>query len=368
MQSHFQRSAHAHCCKGQLVEGRLAVPGRRAANLEASNALPCCFIDAQLFASGRAWLLVMKSDDERAWSANDGYDDSSGSYYSYDSNVPNSQQVAPGDLVIVRNDDYLDGWSIVDRIEREEDAAKVIRRCPYCSKTNWRRRKNMVPAVKCDSCGREFDESQVQVTVSTVTKYEAWYATSWVEAARPVTFRSPLLTAAFRTGGTFNAIRPLDTTLLQPLLNHLSGRSVLLGASGDEDISGGHVIGAARRRRGQRAFRFKMMERFGERCAFTGPQPALTLEAAHLYSFAERPEHHSHGGLLLRRDCHRLFDANLLTVNPDTWRVEVSPTLAPYPTYEGLAGVALEVDTAKRPDIELVDAHYRASLEVFAAS
>ena len=33
----------------------------------------------------RSWLFVMKSDDQRSWSANRGYDDSAGLYYSYDS-------------------------------------------------------------------------------------------------------------------------------------------------------------------------------------------------------------------------------------------------------------------------------------------
>lgn len=310
----------------------------------------------------------MKSDAARAWAANDGYDDASGSHYSYDSNVPNSQKVAVGDLVVIRHDDYLDGWAVVDHIHREDNADKVITRCPRCDKTNWRRRKNMTPAVKCDACGGEFTEDQLKVTVAKVTKYEASYAVSWVEAARPVSFRSPLLTDAFLTGGTFNAIRPLDPAKLPPLLNYLSGRTVLVEPFGDPElaIQGGHVEVATRRRRGQRAFRFKMMERFGETCAFTGPQHALTLEAAHLYSFAKRPEHHPDGGLLLRRDCHKLFDANLLAINPDTWRVEVAPELARYPTYRQLRGVELHVDQQKRPDPGLIEAHYEVSQRIFS--
>lgn len=312
----------------------------------------------------------MKSDAARAWSANDGYDDASGSHYSYDSNVPNSQRVAVGDLVIIRNDDYLDGWGIVERITREDNADKVITRCPFCDKTNWRRRKNMVPAVKCDACSSEFDESQLKVTVSKVTKFEASYATSWVEAARPVTFRNKILTNALRTGGTFNAIRPLEPTRLQPLLDEVSGRCVLFGDSDgrEQAIEGGHIEGVARRRRGQRAFRFKMMERFGECCAFTGPQHPLALEASHLYSFAKRPEHHPHGGLILRRDCHSLFDANLLAINPDTWRVEVAPILTKYPTYHQLAGTELQVDHKRRPDADLIEAHYRVSQRLFSLS
>ena len=41
----------------------------------------------------RAWVFVMKSDAERSWAANRGYDDSAGIYYSYDSKVGNSRQI-----------------------------------------------------------------------------------------------------------------------------------------------------------------------------------------------------------------------------------------------------------------------------------
>jgi hypothetical protein len=70
-----------------------------------------------------AWLFVMKSEAERSWSANRGYDDSAGIYYSYDSNVGHSRQVGEGDLVVVRHDDYIAGWGVhrVDRGRPQRD-------------------------------------------------------------------------------------------------------------------------------------------------------------------------------------------------------------------------------------------------------
>ena len=62
----------------------------------------------------RAWVFVMKSDDERSWAANLGYDDSAGVYYSYDSNVGNSRRVQVGDLIVVRQDDFV---AVVSRVE-----------------------------------------------------------------------------------------------------------------------------------------------------------------------------------------------------------------------------------------------------------
>jgi hypothetical protein len=67
--------------------------------------------------------------------------------------------------------------------------------------------------------------------------------------------------------------------------------------------------------------------RYGERCAFSGVQPPQVLEAAHLYSFAKRPEHRRDSGLILRRDYHALFDAKLVAVNPESLKIEIAPRL-----------------------------------------
>jgi hypothetical protein len=110
-----------------------------------------------------------------------------------------------------------------------------------------------------------------------------------------------------------------------------------------------------------------MMERFGERCAFTGEQPPHVLEAAHLYSYAARPEHHARGGLLLRRDHHALFDAKLITVNPTSWRIEVAPMLHRFETYRAVDGGELLVPPSLRPDEALVSDHYEEAQAIFAA-
>ena len=85
----------------------------------------------------------MKSDAERSWAANQGYDDSAGIYYSYDSNVANSKKVREGDLIVVRHDDFVAGWAYLEAIEVDPHATKEIRRCPRCGQTRWRERKHM---------------------------------------------------------------------------------------------------------------------------------------------------------------------------------------------------------------------------------
>ncbi|WP_051811975.1 HNH endonuclease [Kitasatospora sp. MBT63] len=98
-----------------------------------------------------------------------------------------------------------------------------------------------------------------------------------------------------------------------------------------------------RARLGQRAFRQRLLDTHGDDCAFTGPTPRAALDAAHLYSYAINGEHHDDGGLLLRRDLHRLFDLGLLAVNPEELTIDVSDQLAAYPLYADLHGKLLTV-------------------------
>jgi hypothetical protein len=172
-----------------------------------------------------------------------------------------------------------------------------------------------------------------------------------------------------KTRDTFNAIRPLDRDKLPEFLDTISGRDVDLvmdiGEKEVEIILGGHVEATVRRRRGQREFRFKLMERFGEICAFSGEQPPQVLEAAHINSFAQTGEHHLNGGLLLRRDIHSLFDANLISVNPESWKIQIAPRLQSFETYRPLNGRSLLVPEGSRPSIDLVRSHFDQSLRIF---
>jgi hypothetical protein len=313
-----------------------------------------------------AWLFITKSDDERSWAANQGYDDAVGSHYSYDSNVPNCQRVKAGDLVVIRQDDWVAGWGVISEITVSPDTVKEISRCPNCGRTNWYPRMTISPPLKCSSCRHEFGYEALVKEMSRVTAYRANYASSWVEAARPISYRD--LEPYIASQGTFNAIRPLKADTVDGLLTRIDDRRHDLTLQTEAGtlgvILGGHDIATVRRRKGQRQFRFRMMERFGEWCAFSGAQPPQVLEAAHLYSFAERPEHHHDGGLLLRRDIHSLFDAHLVAINPSSWKIEISERLETYPAYWNLHRTDLKLRSEQRPNRDLVAAHHAT----FAAS
>ena len=315
----------------------------------------------------RAWVFVTISNDEHSGFVNPRYDDSTGIYYSYDSNVGNSKQVSKGDLIVLREDNHVAGWGFIEFIEVFPNSQKEMSRCPKCNKTNFSRRKTISPANKCPSCKHEFEDHEIRITIENVTAYRAYYANTWTEAARPV-FRTEL-EQIIKTKDPTNSIRPLDRDKLPEFLDTISGRDVdLVVDIGDKEVEiilGGHVEATVRRRRGQREFRFKLMEKFGEICAFSGEQPPQVLEAAHINSFAQTGEHHLNGGLLLRRDIHSLFDANLISVNPDSWKIQIAPRLQRFETYKPLDNRNLFVPEGSRPNIDLVRSHFDQSLRIF---
>lgn len=95
-------------------------------------------------------------------------------------------------------------------------------------------------------------------------------------------------------------------------------------------------------RRYQSAFRRALLSKRPNRCAITGTIELSVLEAAHIIPYAEqfadrdKPEN----GLLLRSDIHKLFDAHLISINPETKAIEVSERISA-PDYRSLRGKTL---------------------------
>lgn len=73
----------------------------------------------------------------------------------------------------------------------------------------------------------------------------------------------------------------------------------------------------ARRRLGQGAFRIRVTDTYGRRCAVSGEHTLPVLEAAHIRPVGSGGEHQITNGLLLRSDIHKLFDRGYVTITPD---------------------------------------------------
>lgn len=297
-------------------------------------------------ATSVGWSFLVIGEEDRQHRGNDGYDDQLGEYYSWDSTVPNHRRPDVGDLCVVRDSRGVLGVSWIDGLSRTEGVEKIRQRCPACESTDLKARRNMKPLFRCGrkSCRTEFDdpvEEQIKVTV-----YRAAYARNWREVDGAVTARD--LERACLTHAKQHAIRPLDLSVLRRLLK---GRSMLLGPAwwageaglDEREIPGGWRPGGGRGRIGQGEFRRRLLERFGPVCAVTGPQPAESLEAIHLFRFADDPRHDLAGGLLLRADLHSLLDRGLIEID-ENLKVRVDPSLRPYRELARLDGRSLQVD------------------------
>jgi hypothetical protein len=77
-------------------------------------------------------------------------------------------------------------------------------------------------------------------------------------------------------------------------------------------------------RLGQGSFRVSVTEAYKQRCAMTGENTLVALEAAHITPYSSDGDHDIRNGLLLHADFHRLFDAGLISVTPEM-KIRVTP-------------------------------------------
>jgi HNH endonuclease len=181
-----------------------------------------------------------------------------------------------------------------------------------------------------------------------VTVYQTDHQQGWVDLAGLLD--GPTLRGL--TGYSQNSIRRIDWDHFASAVEAAAGPTALtpVTITQAQIINGGHTIRQVSVRVGQPAFRAELVRKYGSICAFSGPAPAEALEACHLYSYAEIGRHDIEGGLLLRRDLHRLFDQGLLAVTRDG-TIDVDDSLRPYDLYFRLHGQHLQVSlTAGQSD------------------
>ncbi len=127
------------------------------------------------------------------------------------------------------------------------------------------------------------------------------------------------------------------------------------------------VTGAASRkpalrkdRKGQSAFRQRILRNYDHRCSVYGESVVELLEAAHIQPYINENSNHAQNGLCLRVDLHRLFDEGLLAIS-DELTLMVSSQLAGT-SYEALEGKKLKLpaDPAARPSTEALAFHRKS--------
>jgi transcriptional regulator with XRE-family HTH domain len=113
-------------------------------------------------------------------------------------------------------------------------------------------------------------------------------------------------------------------------------------------------------RPGQKAFRDKLMQAYGGRCAITGCNNPTELEAAHIIPYGGPNSDHVCNGILLRVDLHALFDAYELSIEPRKMNVCLRFGLC-CDDHENINGRRLRLpkDFASQPSYEALLRHFR---------
>ena len=96
------------------------------------------------------------------------------------------------------------------------------------------------------------------------------------------------------------------------------------------------VLRAVRERPGQAKFRKKLKAAYAHTCCITGCTIAEALEGAHIDPYLGIGSDNVKNGLLLRRDLHALFDADLIGIEPATLTVRLAAPVHDWPDYSKL--------------------------------
>ena len=236
------------------------------------------------------------------------------------------------------------------------ETTKIRLRCPECRKTNIKERRKTRPRYRChrQDCRHTFDlplEDRINVKTFQTNHEAGWIDLSGLLDA------SELRSLCFQEKSQ-QSLRPLDWGRFLDSIGAVERENLdKASASTDAYIASGHKVAITRVRTGQAAFRQELLKTYGSQCAFTGPAPKHTLDAAHLYSYALLGRHHDEGGLLLRKDLHRLFDLGLIAINPSSLRLDLAPQVSSYDQYASLQGAKLAVKLTKSQK-EWVQSHW----------
>jgi ribosomal protein L37AE/L43A len=280
--------------------------------------------------SQKGWLMIAA---EETGLSGPGYDDLPSKHYSWDSNVPCWNKPSKGDTIVLWDKHQLLGIGRIERIDKSK-GIKVLDKCPNCNRAAVRPRKKKLPPLRCDKCKSEFEKAIIDKVE--VTKFISYHEETWVDL-RGYMEAKDLRNLCLQPSSQLS-IRELDLKRFLEKINLLPcGKAWLrLSMAHTEKNSGGHRNRNVRVRIGQQKFRKSLLNKYGEFCAFSGSAPQSVLEAAHLYSYATEGKHEEDGGLLIRRDLHRLFDLGQLAINPATDTIDVNADLLTYQAYAAL--------------------------------
>jgi len=315
------------------------------------------------------WILISKA--ERWYSGNEGYGDDLKTLYEYDNYVQNYRNLKEGDIVFIRDKFELKGIAKIVSIKVKHGTKKGLK-CPNCQSSEVYGRKETLYKYRCKKCEGEFDNPKIiekPATIYTAFYGKTFHNTPAIEYKLLKNYQNTNSNQLSING--FDADRfikemeplfPILFTIVNLLKNDeihispfLSGTNAILQEQFNL-INDDNRIRSLRlicERRGQPAFRNKLIEIYGSQCLITGCSDLAVLEAAYIYPYKGDKDNHTGNGLLLRSDIHLLFDQNLIGIEPESLKINISDFLQD-PNYKAIAGSTLRV-TNFRPSLDALN-------------
>ncbi|WP_214072642.1 HNH endonuclease signature motif containing protein [Mucilaginibacter sp. dw_454] len=293
----------------------------------------------------KLWILKSKGE-KSAFGGNDGYADKPDAYYIYDNFVKNHNKLKRGDYVVIADKMYISGFGIVDQIEIKGGLQKKRYSCPICGIKEHSARKNKTPKYKCRK-GHEFD-NPIEVETE-IQEYTADYSRKFISVPEKTSVH--LLENYYINRNPYYSIQQANASFLMDkfpdLLTQLgspagisltgpgNGPPYVPSAKDERDFR----TGRSYYRPEQSKFRNDLFNRYGEKCMLTGCTVATAIEASHICHYRGPDDNHCENGILLRRDVHSLFDADLLGICPADLTIVLNTELqnTEYAEFQGKA-------------------------------
>jgi hypothetical protein len=108
----------------------------------------------------------------------------------------------------------------------------------------------------------------------------------------------------------------------------------------------------------QADFRADILRRYANQCVMSGCDVVEALEGAHIVPFNGEDTNHVENGIPLRGDLHTLFDRYLISINPDTYTIQLAHKLRGG-HYGHLHDQPLRFPNANRPSKAALELHWQ---------
>jgi putative restriction endonuclease len=284
------------------------------------------------------WILKSKGV-ESAFGGNEGYPDEVTSHYVYDSTVKNYDKIAKGDIVVISGKKHIEGFGRIENILVKQNIIKKRYRCPVCNSQEHYERKNISPKYKCRN-KHEFDTpSEEKIKVDQFTAlYESTYL------AAPPRTSVKILESYYINRNFYYSIQRIKPDFIQNSFPELNRRLTLSSkvsfqspvvtitppkSNYTPSTNDTRILKSVLRtnREGQSKFRDDLFSFYGPKCMLTQCNIGPAIEASHICPYRGKKDNHIANGLLLRRDLHAIFDADLIGIHPVTLKIYIHPSL-----------------------------------------